>query len=117
MAASLLSAIASLITYNQDGSVDLDATGLAVQVALATELEAARANDAAFEVALDRLFDSRPAGKPIPTPFAVQTAATEVAGGDVDKLLELIPLCEAFVKRSPRFEARRGKTGGLFRIG
>lgn len=119
MAASLLSSLASLslIAHNQDGSVDMDTTALQVQVALAAELEAARANDQAFECALDRLFDSRPEGRSIPTDFAVQTAATEVAAGDVDKVLELIPLCEAFVKRSPRFEAKRGRNGGLFRVG
>lgn len=113
----VLSALASVIAYNADGSVDMDTTLLQVQVAITTELEAARANDAAFEAALDALFDTLTPGKGVPTPFAVRHACAAVANGNVERELELTPLCQAFVARSPRFEAKRGKSGGLFRIG
>lgn len=116
MAASLLSAVSSFVVSFTDGSVDWNATLDNIQTALANELEASRANDDALESALDRLFDRMPVGAGIPTPIAVQTAASEVAGGDFSKLQSLMVACEAFVERSARFQSKRGRNGGLFRV-
>lgn len=113
---ALLSKVQDFISYNNDMSVDWDNTLLAIQYKLESEINDARENDAKFEQALDRLFDRLPLGTGIPTPIAVQTVCSEVAGGDFTKLQTLMAACEAFVERSARFQSKRGRNGGLFRV-
>lgn len=114
--ASLLSAVSSHIVSFADGSVDWDATLNGIQAVLCIELETSRENDTALEAALDRLFDRVPVGAGIPTPIAIQTACSEIAGGDFSKLQSLMPACEALIGRSNRFQSKRGRNGGLFRV-
>jgi len=112
----ILSALSNYVSYS-NGEVDWDNTMLVIQQTLESEFATSRENDSLLEAALDRLFDRVPVGTSIPTPIAVQTAASEVAGGDFNKMQSLMPSCEALIARSPRFQSKRGRNGGLFRIG
>jgi hypothetical protein len=114
---SILTKVQAFISYSSNGEVNWEESMESLRAQLHLEVEEARENDRKFEEALDRLFDRVPHGTPIPTPIAVQTATAEVAGGDFSKLQELMPACESFVERSPRFQGKRGRNGGLFRVG
>ena len=113
----VLSLLSDLVTFAADGSLDAAATANAVIATLEAELREARKYDAAIAAALDRLFDGLPPGTRLPTPVAAQTVAGEVAAGNVALMVALVPVVAAFIARSPRFEAKRGRNGGLTRIG
>lgn len=115
--AKMLSNLADFIVYFADGSLNAEATGSAVCAALEAELHEARRHDTAIEAALDRLFDTVPVGTRLPTPVVTQTVAGELAAGNIAAMVTLGPVVAAFIARSPRFESKRGRSGGLTRIG
>ena len=113
----VLSSLSGFIVYANDGSVDWNATIPAIQNAVESELNEARAYDETISAALDKLYDAAPAGSSFPTPMVVSLVASELAGGNMARMVELTPLVAAFVDRSPRFQPKRGRSGGLFRVG
>lgn len=114
--AKLISILGDFVSYN-NGELDREATASAVCAALEAELAEARRHDAAIEAALDRLFDTVPVGTRLPTPVVAQTVAGELAAGNMAAMVALVPVVGAFIARSPRFESKRGRSGGLTRIG
>lgn len=118
MAQSVLSFLSSLslVVRHADGSVDLDATADKVKLDLSMEIQATAEADIDIERELDALFDTREAGKPVPTGFAVSHVASRLGGGDVDSVLAMTAMVEDYLKRTTRFEGRRGRNGGLFRV-
>lgn len=116
MSKSLLSVLADVINYS-NGEVEWVSTFAAIREAVDAEIAESRAHDAAISAALDRLFDGAPAGASFPTPMVVQSVAGEIAGGNFAVAMTLAPLVEAYIRRSPRFEAKRGRSGGLRRVG
>jgi hypothetical protein len=113
----ILGAVGSFLTYFTDGSVNWEVSISTIQNAVESELREARAYDETISAALDKLYDAAPAGSSFPTPMVVSLVASELAGGNMARMAELTPLVVAFVERSPRFQSKRGRSGGLFRIG
>lgn len=119
MSQSVLSFLSSLslVVRDASGEVDLEATAEKVKFDLSMEVEATRELDVQIERELDTLFNEVGAGKGVPTPFAVSRVATRIGGDDLDSVMALQVSVEDYLKRSPRFESRRGRNGGLFRKG
>jgi hypothetical protein len=114
---TILNAVSSFIASAADGSVDWDRTLADIKLAVCAELEASKANDAKIESALDSLFDMVPSGTGVPSPAVVQAVASSLAEGNFARQLEWVPQVESYLLRSPRFVSKRGRSGGLFRIG
>lgn len=121
MAISLLSVLSglSLVAFNNDGSVDTDSTNLNIQLHLQGELDSRREVNAQIEQELDLFFNSKVSdpNRGVPTGMVTNQVAMNLSGGDLDKGMEIAALVEEFIKTSPRFESRRGRNGGLFRVG
>jgi hypothetical protein len=113
----ILGAICSFLTYDNSGSVNWEVSLSAIQKAVDSELAEARRHDATISAALDKLYDAAPIGSSFPTPMVVSVIASELASGNLARMAELSPLVAAFVERSPRFQAKRGRSGGLSRVG
>lgn len=116
MNTKLLSALADVIVY-VNGEVDWDSTFGGIKSAISKEIADNRAHDTAISAALNRLYDNAPAGSSFPTPMVVQSVAGEIANGNFALAMTLAPMVENFIRRSPSFEAKRGRAGGLRRIG
>ena len=113
----VLSSLSGFIVYANDGSVDWDATIPAIRNAVESELNEARAHDASISAALDKLYDASPAGASYRTDMVVSTIAGELSAGNLSAMATLLPVVEAFIERSPRFQSKRGRNGGLSRVG
>ena len=119
MATSLLSVLSglSLVSFNQDGSIDNDTTNLNIQLHLQGEVESRRETDILIESELNRFFNeiNPSTTKGVPTPMVVSHVANRIANGDLERSIELVSVVEDFLSRSTNFESRRGRNGGLFR--
>lgn len=111
----VLSAVASYLAFNEDGTVDWEISGEKLFAQINSEVEESRQYDTAISEALDRLFDRVPAGTRLPTPMVCQAVAGELSGGDLSKMVELGNLVSDFLDRSTRFDSKRGRSGGLAR--
>ena len=112
----VLSAVVSLLAFNEDGTVNWEVSGEVLFSAINAEVEEARKHDAAISAALDSLFDRVPAGTRLPTPMVCQAIAGELSGGDLVKMAELSGMVADYLERSSRFESKRGRSGGLARL-
>jgi hypothetical protein len=113
----VLSSLSGIVSFLSDGSVDWDATIPAIRNAVESELNEARAHDGKISAALDKLYDASPIGSSYRTDMVVSTIAGELSAGNLSAMASLMPLVEAFIERSPRFQAKRGRSGGLSRVG
>lgn len=114
---SILKAVSSFLSYNADGSIDIDGTMLQIQDNLQTELAQVAERDKVFQNHLNAIFDNSNGDEGLPTKWVAGKVAQIVACGDEVMERELIAEVEDFIARSPKFEARRGRKGGLFRVG
>ena len=113
----ILSIVASFIVTNDDGSINWKSTLAGLRSKMEEEILANAEKDMHIEAALDSLYDAMPPGSSLPTPTAVQTVAASLAGGNLAEQVRIAADVEEYLKRSPRFVAKRGRSGGLFRIG
>lgn len=115
--AKVLAAVSSFLVFNTDGSVNWERSSTAIRNAVEGEIAENRGYDTAIEQALDRLFDKIPAGTGVRTPLAVQAVSAELCGGDIMQMTEFSAKVEDYLNRSGRFVGKRGRSGGLFRVG
>jgi len=113
---SILKALSSHLCYDSHGNVDVDGTMLAIQSDLQNELERVAEQDKVFSNHLDTIFNNSNGVEGLPTKWVAGKVAQIVAAGDEVMERELIAEVESFIDRCPRFEARRGRKGGLFRV-
>lgn len=114
--AKVLSALKGFVAFNADGSLDWEGTASAIQGQLLSEIEESRKNDGLIEGALDALYDKLPAGTGLPTPMVVNAVASELCGGNIIAMAEFTNLVSEYLDRNHRFQSKRGRSGGLFRI-
>lgn len=112
----ILAALKGFVAFDQDGSLDWDTTATAIHQQLLSEIEFSRKNDGLIENALDAIFDKIPADSALPTPMVVSVVAGELSGGDISAMAEFTATVTEFLDRCPRFQSKRGRNGGLFRI-
>lgn len=105
------------VVVNGSNGIDLDATMGKLKAALYAELEAQAGTDAKIEAALDTLFDGVEAGKAIPTDACIGKVANDLAGGDILAVAEWTVAVRDFLSRSARFTGKRGRNGGVIRVG
>lgn len=113
---NILNTISSMIVSN-NGIVDWDITLDNIKSQLVKEIEESQKSDSLIEKELNELFDMVPAGTGVPSPAVVQAVSSNLAGGNFAKQLEFVPMVESFLGRTNRFVSKRGRSGGLFRIG
>lgn len=113
----ILSAVISFITSNEDGSVNWERTLGGIRSQLEAEILANAERDVKIEEALDSLYDTLEPGSSLPTPTVVQTVAASLAGGKLAEQVRIAGEVDDYLKRSTRFVSKRGRSGGLFRIG
>lgn len=116
-AAKILAAVSSLVVRDSSGGVQWDRTLSAIRAQMEMEMEANRQNDARIEASLDSIYDNLPPGTGLPRPVVVQTVAAALSGGNLAEQVRLAGEIEDFLTRSPRFVAKKGRSGGLFRVG
>ena len=114
---SILKVLTSYLVYATDGNVDVDSTMSNVQAELQLDLERVAEQDRQFASIINRIFDNHTGDRGIPTKWLCGKVAAIVAQGDDEREKVLIGEVASFIERSPRFDAKRGKTGGLFRVG
>ena len=116
MSKSLISQLGSFLKFDSQGNVRWDDTLGSIKRQLVTELEDAKKNDARFEVEIDRFFDRFKGETGVKITTLASLVATRIAGDDLELSMELEPQVIAFIKRTPRFNSKRGKGGGVFRL-
>lgn len=112
----ILGAVSTFVAYNADGTLNEGATASALLAQIRAEIEENRAYDAVIGQALHTLFDRLPADGKLPTPMVVQAVASELASGDIARVVTLAPMVADYIERSPHFQAKRGRSGGLQRV-
>jgi hypothetical protein len=112
----ILASVASFIV-SDNGSINWEGTLGRIRSQLEAEISANAERDVQIEAALDSLYDMLPPGAPLPTPTVVQTVAAALAGGNLAEQVRLAAEVDDYLKRSTRFVSKRGRSGGLFRIG
>lgn len=113
----ILAAVSSFIVRDSSGGVQWESTLAGIKGAMLTELATSAETDKRIEEALDSLYDSVPVGTGLPGPTVVQTVAASLAGGNLAEQIRLVAEIEGYLTRSPRFVSKRGRSGGLFRVG
>lgn len=113
----ILSAVAAFLSTNEDGSVNWERTLGGIRAQLQAEISANAERDVQVEAALDSLYDTLAPGSSLPTPTVVQTVAASLAGGKLQEQIRIAGEVDDYLKRSTRFVSKRGRSGGLFRIG
>lgn len=116
MSKSLISQLGSFLKFDASGNVKWDDTLGSIKRQLVAELEEAKKNDARFEVEIDRFFDRFKGETGVKITTLASLVATRIAGDDLELSMELEPQVIAFIKRTPRFNSKRGKGGGVFRL-
>lgn len=118
MSKSILSVLSGegLVVRAANGAIDEGATAAAVVARLREEAVMSAHLDGAISACLDTLFDRIPAGTSLPTPMVVQTVTAEITGGNLAQYVEVSKKVEAFLDTCPRFESKRGRSGGLRRL-
>lgn len=114
---NILGSLSAFIVRTEDGSVNWESTLEAIQGQIVRELEENSKTDGVIEGALDSLYDSLPVGTGLPTPMVVQTVSASLAGGNIQAQIAWTAKVEDYLARSQRFVSKRGRSGGLFRIG
>lgn len=114
---NILSAVSALIVRDSAGSVQWETTLGAIRSAMESEIAANLESDGKIEGALDSLYDSVPVGTGLPGPTVTQTVAASLAGGNLAQQIAWVAKIEDYLSRSPRFVSKRGRSGGLFRVG
>ena len=117
MSNNIMSTVSSFVSFSNDGSVDWDNTLTSIRAQMEMEIEANQKSDGEIEVGLDTIYDSLPAGTGLPTPMVVQTVSASLAGGNIQDQIAWTGKVENFLARTNRFVSKRGRSGGLFRIG
>jgi hypothetical protein len=113
----LESPVSSFFCYFADGSINWEATDLAIKNSVNPAREQLAAFDAQIEALLDAEYDKQPPGTSIDTPTVAHAVATKISGDDLKLTSKIKPFVVSFAKRSPRFRSDRGRNGGLTRIG
>lgn len=116
MSKSLISTLGSHLRFDARGNVRWDETLGAIKLQLQNELEEAKKNDAAFSLEIDRFFDRFKGETGVKITTLASHVATRIAGDDLELSMDLEPQVIAFIKRTPRFNSKRGKGGGVFRL-
>lgn len=114
---NILGSLSAFIVRTEDGSVNWDSTLEAIQGQILRELEENGKSDGVIEGSLDSLYNAVPAGTGLPTPMVVQTVAASLAGGNIASQVEWAGKVSDYLSRSQRFVSKRGRSGGLFRVG
>lgn len=114
---TVLSAVSALIVRDSAGSVQWDSTLGAIRSAMESEIAANRESDVKIEAQLDVIYDSVPAGTGLPTPMVVQTVAASLAGDNLIERVAWAAKVYDFLSRTNRFVSKKGRSGGLFRVG
>lgn len=114
---NILNVVSSFVSFSNDGSVDWDLTLAGIRAQMQIEMEENQKGDEQIEVGLDTIYDSLPAGTGLPTPMVVQTVSASLAGGNIQEQISWTGKVEDFLARTNRFVAKKGRSGGLFRIG
>lgn len=117
MSNNILSTVSAFVALTNEGSVDWDITLSAIQTQIQIEMEENRKGDCEIEGAMDAIFDQVPAGTGIPTPMVVQTVSASLANGNIQSQIAWSGKVEDFLSRTNRFVSKRGRSGGLFRVG
>lgn len=112
----ILAALKDFVVFASDGSLDWEITGEAIRQQLLSDIELSRKSDAVIEAALDALYDKLPVGTGIPTPMVANAVASELSGGNLIAMAEITGKVTDFLDRCPRFQSKRGRSGGLFRV-
>ena len=116
MSKSLISTLGSYLRFDARGNVRWDDTLGAIKLQLQNELEESKKNDAAFSLEIDRFFDRFKGETGVKITTLASLVATRIAGDDLELSMDLEPQVIAFIKRTPRFNSKRGKGGGVFRL-
>lgn len=117
MSNNIMSTVSSFVSFANDGSVDWDLTLTSIRAQMEMEIEENRKSDGEIEVGLDAIYDSLPVGTGLPTPMVVQTVSASLAGGNIQAQIAWTAKVENFLERTNRFVSKRGRSGGLFRVG
>jgi hypothetical protein len=115
--AKILSAVSAFIVLDNAGSVDWEGTLGSIQAQMEMELVENRESDLKIEAALHSIYDSMDPGIGLPTPVVVQAVSASLAGGNLQGQILFAAKVEDFLGRTNRFVSKRGRSGGLFRIG
>ena len=113
----ILSAVSQFLVLDNDGSVDWEGTLGSIQAQMEMELVENQESDSSIEAALDSVYDSMDPGIGLPTPVVVQTVSAALANGNLQEQILFAGKVEDFLSRTNRFVSKRGRSGGLFRIG
>ena len=117
MEKNILSSVSAFVVLTNEGSVVWDSTLAGIRGQMQIEMEENSKSDGEIEVGLDSLYDSLPVGTGLPTPMVVQTVSASLASGNIQAQIAWTAKVEDFLGRTNRFISKRGRSGGLFRIG
>jgi hypothetical protein len=117
MSKNILSTVSSFVSFSNDGSVDWDITLSSIQTQMQMEMKENQEMDSLIETALHSIYDSMDPGIGLPTPVVVQTVSASLANGNLQEQIAFTAKVEDFLSRTNCFISKRGRSGGLFRIG
>lgn len=106
---------AGVVSFKADGSIDLEATSENVKVRLGEEEIANRAEDGKIETALCEVFATLGL-ETVPAPTLTAMAAVSLAGSQPARVAEYQAKVTEYLARSPRFQGKRGKGGGIVKL-
>jgi hypothetical protein len=108
----------NLVCFNTDGSVDWDVTSENIRCVVDQEVFNCAEADSKIETALNEVFNQLPDGAHIPSPLAVNLVVSKIAiPGDITSMTEATNQVNAYLERSTKFVGKRGRNGGLTRVG
>ena len=117
MSKNIISTVSHLLSNNSNGGIDWEVSLLSIRMQMEVEMCEKREWDVKIENSLDAIYDSMDPGVGLPTPVVVQTASANLAEGNLQEQIRIASLVEDFLQRTNRFVSKRGRSGGLFRIG
>jgi hypothetical protein len=106
---------AGVVSFKSDGTIDLETTGALVAARLAEEEVANRAEDGAIEDSLVQVFGTLGL-ETIPAPTLTAMAAVALAGSQPARVAEYQAKVSEYLARSPRFQGKRGRNGGIVKL-
>ena len=113
----IVASLSDVLVFAADGSVKWEDSFAAIQNAVEAELEENRSFDSTVCGALDQFFDTVPANVGVAAPFVIQAVSAQLSGGNFLVAAEYAKKVSEYLDRSTRFVSKRGRNGGLFRIG
>jgi len=106
---------ADLLFFQQDGTIDIQRTVSNISEKLIAEQEQNREIDSKIEAEVDDLFD-RMGTDVVDSGTVIAMVGVTLAGGNPAMVADCQKKVQDFLKRSPRFAGKRGRSGGMGRI-